>query len=585
MKAEDRIISRLFFQLLPVQILLVAVGSINSLIDGAMAGSYIGGTAMAMIGLYTPAIKIIETISTVFMSGSQILCCRFLGKNQMERTQSVFSLNLLMVMIFAVLLTLISLLIPGVAAGVLGADAQTRAGLTEYIFGLGFGLVPQFLTTQLTAFLQIEQQQKRTYIGIGTMAAVNIALDYLFIVVLEMGMLGLGLATALSYWALFLVLGSYYLTGKAQISFRLQSVRSSDLGPIVKTGLPGAVVIFCLAVRGVVLNLLLLRYAGNDGVGALSALNTCGGMLYAVTAGIASATRLLSSVYIGEEDRAGLVMVIKTALFKGVAMVCAVALAVLLLARPITGIFFKDPSSNVYQLCVWLFRIYPFCMPLSAICVIFINYFQSASRMHIVHVLSVMDGAAGLVLSSLVLGPVLGAIGIWIAHVLNGVYTTIAIIVHAYVVNRKMPRSVEDLMTIAPSFGVEADQRLDLTIHSAEEVADTSVRIMEFCERVGIDRKRAVYAGLCMEEMAVNIIKHGFSDSRTHTVDVRVVNKSEGLLLRIKDDCRAFNPKEKLELIDPGDATHNIGLRMVHRLAKDMSYSNVLGLNVLTFTI
>ena len=45
MKTDTKMISGLFFRLLPVQIMLVAVGSINSLIDGAMAANYIGPAA------------------------------------------------------------------------------------------------------------------------------------------------------------------------------------------------------------------------------------------------------------------------------------------------------------------------------------------------------------------------------------------------------------------------------------------------------------------------------------------------------------------------------------------------------------
>ena len=85
--------------------------------------------------------------------------------------------------------------------------------------------------------------------------------------------------------------------------------------------------------------------------------------------------------------------------------------------------------------------------------------------------------------------------------------------------------------------------------------------------------------------MAGNIVQHGFPDGKKHLVDVRVVNRTDGLLLRIKDDCRAFDPKEKLALIDPEDVTHNIGLRMTARFAREMSYSNVLGLNVLTILL
>ncbi len=585
MKSDAKMITKLFFRLLPVQILLVAVGSINSLIDGAMAARYIGPLAMAVIGLYAPAVKIIETVNGVLLGGSQILCGQFLGKNQIERTRNVFSLDMGLLLAVSGLFTVAGLAVPQAVAGLLGANADTLKGLTDYVHGMAYGLIPQFLTAQLTVFLQIEQQQRRTYIGVGVMAAVNIGLDYLLVKVLRMGMLGLGLATSASYWAAFLVLGTYYLTGKAAITFRLRGIRRSDLWPVLKIGFPGAVVTLCLAIRGVALNAILLRYAGNDGVGALSALNTCGGLLYAITAGLASATRLLVSIYIGEEDRASLQLVMRTALTKGIALVCGLAAAVVLLARPVTGIFFSDPASNVYGLTLWLFRIYPFCMPLSAFCVIFINYFQSSSRMKIVHVLSVMDGVADLIVFSLVLAPLFGGIGVWIAHVLNGVCTTVAVAVHAARVNRRSPRTLEDLLAVPDDFGVPEDRRLDITIHNAAEVTETSQLVIRFCRDAGIDEKRAVYAGLCLEEMAANIVKHGFSDGRSHTVDVRVVSKADGLLLRIKDDCRAFNPKEKLELIDPQDVTHNIGLRMAQRLARDISYSNILGLNVLTMTL
>ena len=585
MKTDANMISGLFFRLLPVQILLVAVGSVNSLIDGAMAGNLIGPIAMAVIGLYAPAIKIIETINAVLLGGSQILCGQFLGKNQIDRTRSVFSLDMSLLLLISVVFTALGLLAPGVLAGILGANDETAKGLSDYILGMAPGIVPWLLSMQLTAFLQIEQQQKRTYVSMAVMAAVNIGLDYLLIRRLNMGMLGLGLATSASYWAAFAVLGSYYLTGKATVRFRRQGIEWKDLGTIIQIGFPGAIVTFCLAVRGVALNALLLRYSGNDGVCALSVLNTCGGLLYAVTAGLGSATRLLVSIYIGEEDPASLTIVMRTALMKGIAMVSGAAALVFLLAAPLSGIFFEDHTSAAYHLTVLLFRIYPFCMPLSAINVIMVNYFQSASRMKIVHVLSVMDGVAGTVLSSLILAPVLGAAGVWIAHVLNGVYTLLAVLIYSRMYRGERPRSIQDLLAIPRDFGVAEDQRLDISIHNQAEVTETSRLVMDFCWRVGIDSRRAVYAGLCMEEMAGNIVEHGFTDGKAHMVDVRVVNRAEGLLLRIKDDCRAFNPKEKLELINPEDVTHNIGLRMAQRFARELSYSNVLGLNVLTILL
>lgn len=585
MKKRSDIITKLFFRLLPVQIILIAIGSINSVIDGMMASNFIGPNAMTVTGLYMPLIKIVETINAVLLGGSQILCGQFLGKNQLSRTRGVFSLDMLSIGAVSVLFSAVCLIVPNWLARTLGTDAASMQGLADYIRGMAIGIVPQMFGTQLSAFLQLERQQKRTYVGIGVMMVVNAALDVLFIYVLKMGLFGLGLATSLSYIAFFLVLGSFYFTKRAVVKFTARGLQFGDLRTVIRIGIPGAIVVLCLSLRGFILNALLLNVSGSDGVAALSALNTFGGLLYAATGGLAATTRLLVSVYAGEEDRDGILRIMKTALYQGVALVCGVALLVVCLAVPLTGAFFKDSESTVFVLTKWLFRIYPLCMPLSAICVIFSNYFQSMSRMKIVHVLSVMDGIAGVCLASLALAPFMGAIGVWIAHVLSGVFTTIAIVVYAHIRNKRFPKTVEDLLAMPQGFGVPSHLRLSVPIKSAQDVTDASLRIMAFCREIGVDPKRAYYAGLCLEELAANIVAHGFSDGKPHSAELRVVKKSDALLLRIKDDCKAFDPKEATELMDPEDITHNIGLRIVRRYAKNMTYSTVLGLNVLSIEI
>ena len=157
--ADGKIISRLFFSLLPVQILMVAIGSIDSIIDGTIASNLIGPQAMAVIGLYMPVLKISETINAVMLGGSQILCGQFLGKNQIERTRSVFSLDMTVVVGVSLIMTGICFIAPVAVAHLLHANADTMDGLVQYILGMAAGLMPQMMGVQLTAYLQMEQQQ------------------------------------------------------------------------------------------------------------------------------------------------------------------------------------------------------------------------------------------------------------------------------------------------------------------------------------------------------------------------------------------------------------------------------------------
>lgn len=582
LKTDSKIISKLFFRLLPVQILFVAIGSVNSVIDSVVASNVIGMEAMTVIGLFGPYMQFLETLSLVLLSGAQILCGQFLGKNQLERTSNIFSLDLFVMSCISIVLSLVCMFDPSFVAGILHGNI---AGLSDYIKGMSFGILPTLLNSQLSAFLQLEQKQKRIYIGMGIMMASNFILDFVFVKYLNMGLFGLGLSSSISATLFFLILVSWYFKKKCILKFGFKRIIWSDLPSIISIGIPGAICSLCLSIRGVIVNILLMKFSGEVGVAALSALNTYGALLFAVTSGVASATRLLVSVFYGEEDRASLVLVMKTALIKGLLLLVLVSSLVFIFSGLLTGTIYRDPSTEVYSLTLSLFRIYAFAIPISGLSVIFTNYFQSISRMRMVHILSVMDGLLGMALSSLVLAPVFGAVGVWISFVLNNVYTTIAIVLYAHIHNHRFPRCIEDLLALPDSFGVPEDRRLDITIHNAEEVSDTARLVIDFCANRGIDRRRAYYAGLCLEEMASNIVEHGFGGKKSHSIDVRVVHKADQLMLRIKDDCRAFNPEEKMKLIDPDDVTHNIGLRMVHSLAKESFYSNVLGLNIFTMTI
>ncbi len=52
------IVSRLFFKLLPIQILIVAMGSVNSIVDGVIAGRFIAPSSVGALELLRDKIQI-----------------------------------------------------------------------------------------------------------------------------------------------------------------------------------------------------------------------------------------------------------------------------------------------------------------------------------------------------------------------------------------------------------------------------------------------------------------------------------------------------------------------------------------------
>lgn len=587
-KRDDSLVTRLFFSMLPIQILIFAMGSINTIVDGVMAGRFIDASSVGVVGLYYTMVNIINAIGSVLLGGSAVLCGRYLGRGDVEKTRGIFSLNISVSFAAAALLTAASLVLPGPIADILGASDELRQALVRYIMGYAVGIIPMMLAQQIASFLQLERQSRRGYIGIAGMVIANVFLDVLLVAVLRLGITGLALATSLSNWVYFLILAPYYLTKKASLKFDRKNIQWSELPGLVKIGFPGALLVFCLAIRAGLLNRILLHYAGNDGLSALSAFNMISGIFIAYCVGNGNVVRMLISVFVGEEDKSSMRKVLKTVLTRGMIMSVVLAAAVAAAAPLFSGLFFPDRSSEVYRLTYQLFVIYGISIPLVLLVQIINNYMQAIGHNFFVNIMSVVDGLLSVVIPSAILAPVMGALGVWLANPIGIVITLLIALVYIIICCRGIPRSTDEWMLLKPDFGAADENCLDISIRNMEEVAGTAEIIQEFCDTHEMAVRPSYYASLCLEEMAGNVIKHGFTaDKKNHYLNASVVYLDDTVLLRLKDDCPAFNPSELAGFANATSETdfNSIGLRMVYGIADEVTYQNLLGLNVLTIKI
>ena len=94
-------------------------------------------------------------------------------------------------------------------------------------------------------------------------------------------------------------------------------------------------------------------------------------------------------------------------------------------------------------------------------------------------------------------------------------------------------------------------------------------------------------AALAVEEMAGNIVQHGFRDGKPHMINIRMLAKNDELILRIRDDCRRFDPtdKYKTELQFDENPENGVAIKMMIKLAKEMKYTGLFGVNNLIIRV
>lgn len=588
MKSDNaKIISKLYFELLPTQVLLLALAALSGIISTVFASNVIGPIAVSAMGVYNPVYMFLLAISTVILGGAQILCGKFMGRHESKKMQAVFSLDILLILIFSVVITVLMFFAGRFdLATFLASDATVRHEFNSYIMGLSAGVIPFLVSQQLFAFLSLEQQNKRLMSASIVFLVATVIFTYLFIVVLPLGTLGLGLAGAAGNWAFLIALLPYFFRKDSLYQIHFRHVDFSFTREMLKTGLPGALLRIYQAVRGLLVNTMILRFVGSDGLSAYGAAGSLLEVCWALPFGMEIVCRMLFSVSIGEEDKRSLTDIMKTFLLKGLPITCIMAAVVIALAVPITNIFYHDPSQQVYQLTVLAFRILPIAFPFSTICLSFNSFAESFGKHALAHVVTVLDGILCVsVLGFLLIRP-FGMTGFYVAYFVSSIICALVFLIYSLIKNKRIPKNMEELMAIPKEFGADVKDRLELSVQNAEDVVHVAETVQTFCKDHGVDAKKAYYAALCMEEMAGNIVDHGFTkDKKKHKTDIRVTYKEDGLILRIKDDCKPFDPAERKNLIDPDDPCKNIGIRMVYKIADDIDYQNMLGLNVLTMKI
>jgi len=293
------------------------------------------------------------------------------------------------------------------------------------------------------------------------------------------------------------------------------------------------------------------------------------------------------SVGVGEEDRATVSDVMRVMFKKYCLVNNLLGLLIIVFAEQLALIFYQDIFSQVYIMTVWGFRLLPLTLALGSILQHFVCYAQMSAKNFFIQLVSFLDGVLFVAEFSAILVPKMGVNGVYAANILNGIFVFVTILLYSIVRNRRFPRNMEDLMVMPETFGAPPSERLDLTVRNKEDVVAISKAAQDFCLERCVDPRRSFVASLAMEEMAGNIVEHGFTkDKKKHSVSIRLVHKDQDVILRIRDDCVSFNPEERASASgSASDPAKNVGIKLVYGMAKNVTWQSIFGMNVLTMKI
>lgn len=405
-------------------ILMSVCSSCYTIVDGFFIARYAGTMALSGLTMFWPAWSVEYGLAIMLAAGGSAMIAKNMGEGRYRVARARFTGLMALMLALGVLVAVVGNVWCEEINRALGAsDAQLPYAL-DYA-RVHFSFSPcLFLQAAAGVFFVTMGRPGLGLVSTVAAGVLNMALDYVFMVPLGMGIAGAALATGIGWAVPTLVLVGYSLNRRGTLYFTRPRLGLPVLGRICSNGMSEMVTHLAVFVTGWLFNVSFMRYAGEAGVAALAVVFYFEYLFTAVYFGYATGVSPIVSFKHGHEDFSQLRFVTRRNL-QTIFAISLVAYVVSMLTLTYTLPIFVDPGTEVYELAQQGFPLYALSFLLAGGNIYITSHFTALSNGPVSAVISGTRSFVFMVGSILLLPPVWGIEGLWlsvpVAELLGGV--------------------------------------------------------------------------------------------------------------------------------------------------------------------
>lgn len=391
--------------------------SIYTMVDGIFVARFVNSTALAAVNIFMPINAMIFGFALMLGTGGSAIIAKKMGENKYQEARSNFTFIVLCGIVLGLLIMIIGLLFIQPLLKLFGAGASTQL----YDYTLTYAKIilwtsPFLIIHSMFQMLFVTAGKPKLSLIITVIGgSINIVLDYLFIVVMNMGIEGAALATAIGMVVPAMLGFIYFFYAKKSLLYftKFKVEWSIFLGSCMNgssemvTNLSSSVVIFAF-------NLLMLKFIGVEGVAAVTIMLYVMFVLTPFFMGYSVGVAPLISYHYGGKNSEQLKRIVKHSMvFISASSIVVFVLSLLLGPHFIQIMAAK--GSDVYEIAksgFWIFSISFLFMGLN----IFTSMlFTSLSNGKVSAIISLLRTLVFVLIALSTLPFIIGVNGVWIA--------------------------------------------------------------------------------------------------------------------------------------------------------------------------
>lgn len=391
--------------------------SIYSVVDGFFVSNFVGKTPFAAVNFIMPFLMILGAFGFMFGTGGSALISKTMGEGDKERAQQLFSLFIYVSVGCGVVIAAAGIIFIRPVAALLGADGTMLEDCVRYGRIILIALPAYMLQFEFQSFFVAAEKPHLGLVVTIAAGVTNMTLDALLVAVFSLGLVGAAAATAISQCVGGIIPLIYFLCPNSSI-LRLTRTKF-DGRALFKACTNGASELMSnisMSIVGMLYNMQLIKYAGENGVAAYGVLMYVNFIFLAAFIGYSVGTAPIIGYNYGSGNHSELKNLLKKSLCLIGIFSVAMVVAAEGLAHPLASMF-VGYDLELFKMTLRGFMIYSFSFLFSGIA-IFGSYFFTALNDGLISALiSFLRTLVFQVAAVLVFPLIWGIDGIWVSIV------------------------------------------------------------------------------------------------------------------------------------------------------------------------
>ncbi len=304
---------------------------------------------VAAVSLATPIFLFFMAFGNVFGVGGTSVCSRSFGSGNIDVVKKTSAFCILSSAGIGIIVSVLVFFNGDIVVQMLGASSEVSEMVYSYIQIISFSGAFIMISGCMSHLLRSEGRAKEAMMGMMLGNIVNIILDPIFILTLEMGVIGAAIATMIgnmsagTYYIIYLLKGNSLLNAK----IKNYSLEKDMVKKVLSIGIPASMATMLMSVSQIVLNSQMTQYGDMAvaGIGIATKVSMMTSMLFI---GLGQGVQPLLGYCIGAKNELRYKSIIKFSLIFAFGLSAFLTIFCYIGLEEIVGAFLTHPQAFDY---------------------------------------------------------------------------------------------------------------------------------------------------------------------------------------------------------------------------------------------